>query len=684
MQEFMTTLSLMADLVGILLRFRQCKIGINADITKMFLQIELHPEYQDVTRFVWRKQGEEMPRIYWFCRLPFGLCCSPILAMSAFQDLAVNHRTKYPETATEVLRNMYFELSKWSCNCSDVLSSTPQTEVTTNCSKALGMNWEHSTDTFQFPVPSESEIASGNTKRSLLSVVFEIFEILGCLSPFVVRVKILLQRLWQQGIDWDETLPPPEESMWQNYRSEVMSLSRISVPRCITPGKPRRKFELHAFCDAPDSAYGSVVFLMTVCIDGEISSRIVMSKSRVAHLQINLRSRQAQKPETRLRHWPFLNLQLSRHEREFAELTVEELDKAENFWLLTVQREAFEKELAAVQSGRNPESKLARFNPYLDENGLLRVGGRLQNSDMDAERKHPILLPSTHLVMMLLIKRVHERSLHAGTEQTLTDLRQRFWVLKGRSSVKRIVRQCRICKKQSARPYESIMNELPIDRVAVAAPFERIGIDFAGPVFIKMRNNHTAQNTRTLYSDFFVTALPHHFRVRLAVVRPANQVSLGLRVRMFIDIRYTCMVTRAIHLELVTPMTMEQFLNAFHRFAARRGYLVLVQSDNFKTFKQADQELRAQLSENQLSEIRDALTVNRIKWKYITERAPWNGGYWERIVPTVKESLKKVLGNTRMKEDELRTVLCEREARINSRPLTFVGDYPNDPNPLTP
>ncbi|KRX44308.1 hypothetical protein T05_6686, partial [Trichinella murrelli] len=137
------------------------------------------------------------------------------------------------------------------------------------------------------------------------------------------------------------------------------------------------------------------------------------------------------------------------------ELTVEELAKAENFWLLTVQREAFEKELAALQSGKNPEGKLARFNPYLDENGLPRVGGRLQNSDMDAERKHPILLPSTHPVVMLLIKRVHERSLHAGTEQTLTDLRQRFWVLK--------------------------------DRVTVAAPFERIGIDFAGPVYIKMK-----------------------------------------------------------------------------------------------------------------------------------------------------------------------------------------------------
>ncbi|KRZ51812.1 hypothetical protein T02_2473 [Trichinella nativa] len=647
------------------------------NITKMFLQIELHPEDRDVTRFVWRKQGEEMQRIYRFCRLPFGLCCSPFLAMSAVQDLAVNHRTEYTETATEVLRNMYvddillscddestaqkmvaeltkllkigsFELSKWSSNCTDVLSSTPQTEVTTNCSKALGMNWEHSTDTFQFPVPSET--------------------------------KILLQRLWQQGIDWDETLPPPEESMWQNRRSEIMSLSRIRVLRCITPEKPRRKFELHAFCDASESAYGSVVYRRTVHIDGEISSRIIMSKSRVPlvkrvtiprlellealvsarlvtyvgkelSLKIDeivcwsdsevalswikspavkwksfVRNRvesiqqlteasvwrycpTGENPagmlsrgcnlkrleESQLwwegppwlslpvENWPkksmrvdqskntssaearnkittlavsviekndrldpsrfsnfeklvrvtafcfrfFRNLQLSRHEREFAELTVEELDKAENFWLLTVQREAFEKELAAVQSGRNPEGKLARFNPYLDENGLLRVRGRLQNADMDAERKHLILLPSTYPVVMLLIKRVHERSLHADTEQTLTDLRQRFWVLK-------------------------------------------------------------------------------------------------------------------------------------------------------------DQELRDLFSENQWSEIRDALTVNRIKWKYITERTPWNGGYWERIVQTVKELLKKVLGNTRLEEDELRTVLCEIEARINSKPLNFVGDDPNDPNPLTP
>ncbi|KRX74001.1 hypothetical protein T06_10734 [Trichinella sp. T6] len=92
---------IIVDLVGILLRFRQFKIGIHADITKMFLQIELHPEDRDVTRFVWRKQGEEMPCIYRFCRLFFGLCCSPYLATIAVQYLAVNHETEYQETVNE-------------------------------------------------------------------------------------------------------------------------------------------------------------------------------------------------------------------------------------------------------------------------------------------------------------------------------------------------------------------------------------------------------------------------------------------------------------------------------------------------------------------------------------------------------------------------------------------------------
>ncbi|KRZ66453.1 hypothetical protein T10_5518 [Trichinella papuae] len=143
---------ILADLVGVLLKFRQFRIGIHADIMKMFLQIEQHPEDRDVTKFLWRKQSEKMPCIYRLCRLPYDLCCSPYLAISAVHDIAENHRTEYPEAAHEMLMNMdvddillscddkggvqkmvtelkellkisSFELLKWSSNCVDVVFS---------------------------------------------------------------------------------------------------------------------------------------------------------------------------------------------------------------------------------------------------------------------------------------------------------------------------------------------------------------------------------------------------------------------------------------------------------------------------------------------------------------------------------------------------------------------------------
>ncbi|KRZ10808.1 hypothetical protein T11_13672 [Trichinella zimbabwensis] len=105
-------LQILADLVGVLLKFRQIRVGIHADIMKIFLQIEQHPEDRDVTKFLWRKQSEKMPCIYRLCRLPYGLCCSPYLAISAVHDIAENHRTEYPEAAHEMLMNILIKINK--------------------------------------------------------------------------------------------------------------------------------------------------------------------------------------------------------------------------------------------------------------------------------------------------------------------------------------------------------------------------------------------------------------------------------------------------------------------------------------------------------------------------------------------------------------------------------------------
>ncbi|KHJ44507.1 hypothetical protein D918_05172 [Trichuris suis] len=126
-------------------------------------------------------------------------------------------------------------------------------------------------------------------------------------------------------------------------------------------------------------------------------------------------------------------------------------------------------------------------------------------------------------------------------------------------------------------------------------------------------------------------------------------------------------------------MSVEHFL-----LALRRGKPTMLQSDNFTTFKASNRELCRLFSKRSVDQIRQNLSVESVVWKFITERALWTGGYWERLVRSVKEPLRKVLGRSLLTESEMVTVLTEMEAKINARPLTFVGEDPTDTNALTP
>lgn len=147
---------------------------------------------------------------------------------------------------------------------------------------------------------------------------------------------------------------------------------------------------------------------------------------------------------------------------------------------------------------------------------------------------------------------------------------------------------------------------------------------------------------------------------------------------------FTCAVTRAIHLELVSDMTTENFLLAFRRFLSRRGFCNTIYSDNARTFKRAQKELKVLWNSLSSNELQEFFAEKWITWKFIVEKAAWWGGMWERLVRSVKTCLRKVIGKSSLSYEEIETILTEVEAVINSRSITFTHTSSDEPVPLTP
>eukprot|EP00794_Sanderia_malayensis_P016165 gene16165-biopygen13734 len=309
-------------------------------------------------------------------------------------------------------------------------------------------------------------------------------------------------------------------------------------------------------------------------------------------------------------------------------LEVEEMERAERLWIKDAQdslRGSDEFEKLSVQLG------------VRNEDELLVCKGRLGNADFEYRRKHPILLPKQNAFTDLVIYDCHARVHHNKLRSTLTELRGRFWVPRGRQQVKRVVGKCQICKRLEGKAFKPPpTTELPSFRVTETLPFSNTGVDFAGPLYVK---NNT-----------------------------------GEMVKVYITL-FTCCVTRAVHLELISDLQTSTFVNCLRRFCARRGTPRLINTDNGLTFKAADSLLKKLKLDHTFQGFLDH---HRITWKFNLPLSPWWGGYFERMVGSVKRCLRKVLGNARLSFDELSTILTEVESTLNSRPLTYLYDELGD------
>lgn len=331
-------------------------------------------------------------------------------------------------------------------------------------------------------------------------------------------------------------------------------------------------------------------------------------------------------------------------------LTAQQILEARNLLLKATQQTAYQREFSYLQSKDSSKQPaiVRQLNLFLDGEDLIRCRGRLQYTDLPHDTKFPILIPKNNLLTTLIVQSMHKMVMHGGVRDTLTQIRQTYWIPQGRQLVKKIISKCVTCRKTEGPPFRSVPTPpLPKSRVQQSQAFEYTGIDYAGPLYVR---NHESPTSSKVYICLF-----------------------------------TCAAIRALHLELVGDQTTQAFLQAFRRFISRRGVPKYIISDNAKTFKAGAQELqtmKTQLLEANASQ--QFLADHNITWKFITERAPWWGGFYERLIGLVKRCLKKTIGKACLSWTELNTILTEVEAVLNSRPLTYPYMDINDASPLTP
>ena len=229
----------------------------------------------------------------------------------------------------------------------------------------------------------------------------------------------------------------------------------------------------------------------------------------------------------------------------------------------------------------------------------------------------------------------------------------------GRSLVRYFIHWCVICRRYNTSYYRP-PPPLPAYRVQGGLAFSSVGVDYAGPMTIK-HYTHTSHNINSHTKS------------------GARNAYTSCEGKAWVCL-FTCCASRAVHLDVVIDLTSRSFIRCFKRFISRRGLPARVVSDNGSTFKASARTLQ-EIFANQ--EVKRFLSNYSINWIFNVERAPWWGGFFERLIQSLKRCLKKMIGRARLTYEELVTEVAEVKLILNSRPLTYLSADDVD-EPLTP
>ena len=335
--------------------------------------------------------------------------------------------------------------------------------------------------------------------------------------------------------------------------------------------------------------------------------------------------------------------------------SVELYQEAELFVIRLVQNEVYETEISNMEQNLclSKNSNIIALNPYLDSRGVLCVGGRLNKSNLEIHEKNPTIIPGKHYIAKLLIRHYHETVCHQGRHFTEGALRKAgFWITGAKRLIQSFIHRCVTCRKLRGTLEIQKMADLPSDRLEPGPPFCNVGIDAFGPWHVVTRKTRggSAQSKRWA-------------------------------------ILFSCLTTRAVHIEVVEEMSSSAFINALRRFVAIRGKVKIFRSDRGTNFVGSTDHLKIDTVNVENGPLRDFLYKSGTVWIFNPPHSSHMGGVWERIIGISRRILDSMLSTVdgkNLTHDVLVTFMAEVSAIINNRPLVPINADPESPMILSP
>ena len=667
---------LLQILIGIIFRFREHQIALSADIEAIFFQVAVPNDDNRCLPFLWREDSEQRIEVYEYTRHVFGAKSSSTCANYALHQLAKDKAKEDENLVKAVQRNFYmddflksvrtpqeaieiyqkvreilnkgvFKLTKWITSDEEVKSQIPETDRSTKVvknfeaepqsSSILGLNWNVDTDNLIVCRGTEQEVPAKITQRIVLSFVSAPTSSRSLRSS---TQKADTQWTWRQN--------------WQN-----LSLDRFINGPTVTTGSTQETTRVR--CEQSSGNTGKLIdgsketrqrkkadeekWPKPWCQENELEPDQVTGTAATETKLEQLFDWRRYSTFNRIRH--FIAYCMRFKTKQKGTLKVDEIHQAEQILFRFVQNESFPNVSKSIANSKEISKTLniVKLSSFIEEDGTIRVKGRLKHSNFDYNAKHPILLTAKHPVVQLLLEKAHRDNLHEGTEYVRNMLQQEYWIIGLRNALRKIKSRCIKCRHRNANPIHPPMADLSRERLDEHVfPFTHNGVDYFGPFEVKF-----LRRTWNRWCCLF-----------------------------------TCLTTRAVHIEVAQSLDTESCLAAVTRFIARRGYPSTIISDNGTNFVGAANELKSFMNEWDKAKIESDLAQKKIVWKFNPPGAPHFGGIWERLVQSCKKVMIAILDNRSLTDEVLSTTMCLVEQTLNARPLTAVSDDPEDLTALTP